>query len=108
MVHFAIGMISLYLSSSRDDVGIGLVVCLYHIAVAYFLLRQDHLMPRITHFACSDNILWVWILSFLLQIVLGHYLFEGNAPTFVELPSGAPSGVSAQAVWFSVLLALCS
>jgi hypothetical protein len=106
IIHFAIGTISFYVSrSSHDDFGIGLLVWLYHVTVAYLLLRQEDLMPHNAHFGSSDKIFWMWILSFLLQIVLGHHVLEGNAPTFVEPPLGAPSGVSAQAICFSVLLA---
>jgi Protein of unknown function (DUF962) len=105
IIHVAVGAVSFYVSSSPHDFGIGLLAWLYHITVACLLLLQDDLMARNKCLCSSSNVFWMWFLSFLVQIVVGHYLLEGNAPTFQEPPLGAPSGVSAQAICSSVLLA---
>jgi uncharacterized membrane protein YGL010W len=52
----------------------------------------------------------IWLISWMLQIVLGHWLLEGNNPTFWRSPNAALSGleqhgVSILAVATSVLIA---
>jgi uncharacterized membrane protein YGL010W len=95
--HFAIGTVSFYLSPSN---GIGLLVWLFHVSLAYILLLREETRP--TEGNCYfHTVFLIWIFSFLLQIVLGHYLLERNHPTFIE----PTLGVSGQAILTSVLLA---
>jgi Protein of unknown function (DUF962) len=78
----------------------GCLAAIFHASLAMY--RPKHKSPQ--HFIGT-----LWLISWMLQIALGHWLLEGNNPTFWRSSIAALSGldkhgVSIQAVATSVLI----
>jgi uncharacterized membrane protein YGL010W len=110
LINVMIGILSLYLSPDF----IGLLVLLFHFVLAYHLLQQGRNAKCYSIQSMYDmtNVFILWLLSFAIQIILGHFILEHNQPTFITQkqhdrhePANAGMGVSWQAIITSVLLA---
>lgn len=93
-----LGILSFFLVSPLPDAAGLAALCLHGLLFAIPLI----LPKRIKQNQLSmKRVVAAWTLSWLLQICLGHWILEGNAPTFFQ----SKDGVSFQAVATSVLIA---
>jgi uncharacterized membrane protein YGL010W len=100
MVTLMLGILSLVLAKRR---WVGIATLVFHIGIVFvceFLLQFHQQQRQQRSWAIPILVLSSWSLAWMLQVGVGHYLLEGNAPNVANLQD-----VSYLAMCQSVLLA---